>query len=223
MTDGVLIALEGIDGAGVTTQAERLEQRLADRLADAAGRDGSRTHRTKEPTDGPAGAPIRMALAERLDLDPVTLALLFAADRRDHVEQEIRPLLAEGYVVVTDRYHLSSYAYQLDGVDGDLDWLREINARNRDPDLTVLLDLDVEASHRRRQRDRVAAELFESRETLERVRQNYHEVAAELREEGQQVAVVDAARPVGDVADEVFDHATDLLREAGLTAAPDGE
>lgn len=221
MSEGLLIAVEGIDGAGVTTQSENLKQRLEAHLRSATDdeTDGPHTHHTKEPTDGPAGGQIRMALAERLELDPETLALFFATDRRDHAETEISPLLEEGYVVVVDRYHLSSYAYQIDGVGGDLAWLREINAKSPDPDLTLVLDVPVETSRRRRA-DRLAEELFEDSETLATVRENYVEIAERLRDDGETVAIVPAEGDEEEVLDRLWEHVTDLLDETGFA---DGE
>jgi dTMP kinase len=219
MPEGVFIAIEGIDGAGVTTQAELLQRKLEDDILpfikdDAEYGNGPHTHLTKEPTDGPAGGQIRVALSERLDLDTETLALFFATDRRDHVEQEIKPMLDNGYIVIVDRYYLSSYAYQLDGVDGDLDWLRQINSKSISPDLTILLDVDVDTSQTRREQSRLTKELTEDRETLESVRENYIEVAEELQTEGENIKIVDGD---GDAEREVFqsyrDHMYKLLQE----------
>lgn len=215
MPDGIFITIEGIDGAGVTTQAENLQEKLETylpRVNEDAATDGPHTHLTKEPTDGPAGGQIRVALSERLELGPETLALFFATDRRDHVEQEIEPLLEEGYVVIVDRYSLSSYAYQLDGV-GDLEWLRQINKKSPSPDLTIFLDVAVETSRRRRERDRLTQELYEREATLERVRTNYHEVIEQLHAEGENIAVVDAEASEEAVRDRVWDHVVELLRE----------
>ena len=219
MSEGVFIAIEGIDGAGVTTQAELLQRKLEDDILpfikdDAEYGNGPHTHLTKEPTDGPAGGQIRVALSERLDLDTETLALFFATDRRDHVEQEIKPMLDNGYIVIVDRYYLSSYAYQLDGVDGDLDWLRQINSKSISPDLTILLDVDVDTSQTRREQSRLTKELTEDRETLESVRENYIEVAEKLQSEGENIKIVDGD---GDAEREVFqsyrDHVYNLLKE----------
>lgn len=217
MPEGVLIAIEGIDGAGVTTQAEGLQAKLEDYLPlvneGVAATNGPHTHLTKEPTDGPAGGQIRMALSERLELDPQALALFFATDRKDHVENEIKPLLEDGYIVIVDRYYLSSYAYQLEGADGDLEWLRQINSKSISPDLTVLLDIDVEISHRRRERDRLTKELFEDNETLEKVRENYIEIAEDLKADGENIAIVNANGNEDDVLDRVWDPVSELLRE----------
>src|SRR5579864_7294663 len=110
---GLFIVLEGLDGAGTTTQLVRLAERLR--------RAGERVVATAEPTDGPIGALIRQALRRRLvhrdgrALTDESLALLFAADRVDHVAGEIEPALARGQHVLCDRYVLSSLAYQGSG------------------------------------------------------------------------------------------------------------
>jgi dTMP kinase len=229
MAEGVFIAIEGIDGAGVTTQAELLQRKLEDDVLpfindDVEYGNGPHTHLTKEPTDGPAGGQIRVALSERLELDTETLALFFATDRRDHVEQVIRPMLEDGYIVIADRYYLSSYAYQLDGVGGDLEWLREINSKSISPDLTVLLDVEVDTSKTRRDQSRLTEELTEDRETLETVRENYLDIADALQSEGENIRIVDGE---GDAEREVFqsyrDYVYDLLQEKNYaTIGTDG-
>jgi len=229
MAEGVFIAIEGIDGAGVTTQAELLQRKLEDDILpfindDVEYGNGPHTHLTKEPTDGPAGGQIRVALSERLELDTETLALFFATDRRDHVEREIEPMLEDGYIVIADRYYLSSYAYQLDGVGGDLEWLRAINSKSISPDLTILLNVDLDTSQKRREQSRLTQELTEDRDTLKTVRANYLEVAETLQAEGENIKIVDGE---GDAEREVFqsyrDHVYDLLQEKNYaTIGTDG-
>jgi dTMP kinase len=136
-----LIVLEGIDGAGTTTQALRLEAALR-----ADGRD---VHRTREPSDGPIGRLLREMLAgKHAPVDATTLSLLFAADRADHLGREVEPALARGTVVISDRWYHSSLAYQ--GAGEERAWIRTLNARARHPDLTLLLDIDAEVGARRR-------------------------------------------------------------------------
>ena len=114
MREGLFVVLEGIDGAGTTTQVARLVASLRARGIGALG--------TREPSDGPIGTQIRQILTGRLVVrSPAgghappgwpTLALLFAADRVDHLESEIVPNLRDGVIVVSDRYDHSSVAYQ---------------------------------------------------------------------------------------------------------------
>lgn len=152
---GLFVVLEGIDGSGTTTQAARLEAHF-----ESLGR---KVLTTREPTTGPIGTMIRQALGRRLVVpsDPPrpprfeTMALLFAADRMDHLEVEVEPALAEGQVVISDRYVHSSVAYQAltapPGIAENqlVDWIIQINARARRPDVTVVLDVPPEVGEAR--------------------------------------------------------------------------
>ncbi len=140
---GCFIVLEGIDGSGTTLQTRA----LADRLRGL----GREVLETREPTSGAIGALIRERLSVRAAaLDPAALALLFAADRIDHIAREVAPALAAGTVVISDRYLLSSLAYQ--SLDCDPAWIREINGRAARPDLTLVLEVPVEVAFDRVQR-----------------------------------------------------------------------
>jgi dTMP kinase len=133
---GVLLALEGIDGCGKSTQAELLAAALKAR--------GLEVVLTCEPTDGPLGQQIREYFqGPTRYLSPKEELNLFMADRREHVDEVIEPALAEGKIVITDRYYYSSVAYQgAMGLDPD-----RILAQNEvmavPPDLTVILTLPV--------------------------------------------------------------------------------
>src|SRR5262245_11899957 len=111
MRTAPFIVIEGIDGAGTTTQTAR--------LADALRARNVRVHATREPSDGPVGMLLRQILTGRIvtpgevsSLRSAKLALLFAADRLDHLEAEILPRLSAGECVVSDRYDHSTVAYQ---------------------------------------------------------------------------------------------------------------
>jgi len=146
MTDlprGRFIAVEGIDGSGTTLQARALAEWLGGR--------GHRVVETREPTRGAIGTLIREHLrVGAAPLEPAALALLFAADRLDHIAAEVAPALAGGAVVISDRYLLSSLAYQ--ALDCDEAWIREINARAPAPDLTLVLEVPAEVAFARVQR-----------------------------------------------------------------------
>ncbi|AGM99978.1 thymidylate kinase [Salinarchaeum sp. Harcht-Bsk1] len=195
MTDGLFVAFEGLDGAGTTTQARRAAAFVADETDRSPARSA-------EPTDGPVGTQIRRCLEGEIEFDPETLALLFAADRLDHLHREIEPRLEAGDVVLVDRYSLSSFAYQrADGVDAD--WLRTINARARPPDVTVFLDVPPAVCVERITADGRGADRFERVETLEAVDAAYREAIDAEREAGNDVRVVDGTQSENAVADEV--------------------
>jgi len=129
---GKLIVLEGVDEATLDIQLERLYRWLCER--------GIRAAQTQEPTRGPVGALIRLARQKRLQFDPTTLALLWVADRLDHLgcEGGVRDWLGEGRVVLCARYVTYSLAVMADQVD--VDWNQQINARCPLPDLTLYVE-----------------------------------------------------------------------------------
>ena len=197
---GRFVVLEGLDGAGTTTQSRLLGEALR-----AAGRA---VHVTAEPSAGPAGALVRQVLQQRLGggrggaFDAHALALLFAADRLDHAAAEIAPRLAEGCDVVCDRYTLSSLAYQ--GLTtGDLAWVEAINGRAPAPDLTVFLRVRPGLALGRRQAAGTTPELYEVAAFQRRVARGYERALERLRRAGQRVEVLDGAAPVPRVAEQV--------------------
>src|SRR4051794_8103838 len=139
---GLFIVLEGPDGAGISTQTALLHSGLVQR--------GIKAIATKEPTNGPIGSTIRQALSHRLVYPPDrpggddVMALLYAADRLDHVRADIVPRLETGTHVVCDRYRLSSYAYQ--GLNMGQDWVRALNKHSIAPDVTFFIDVPPEVS-----------------------------------------------------------------------------
>lgn len=133
-TRGRFIVLEGLDGAGTTTQGALLAERLR--------AEGLEVELTKEPTDGVIGVIARAFTDGRMRLEPETVALTFAADRIEHTV-EIRALLEAGTWVVSDRYVASSLAYQVSqGLP--FEWVRTLNSRAMEPDATVFVDTTVE-------------------------------------------------------------------------------
>ncbi len=199
---GRFVVLEGLDGAGTTTQARLLGARLRE-----AGR---RVHVTAEPSGGPVGALVRQVLSRRLvggrgagEFDPAALALLFAADRLDHVAAEIAPKLADGVDVVSDRFTLSSLAYQ--GLTtGDLAWVEAINGRAAVPDVTIFLHARADVALRRRHAASTDAELFEVSAFQREVEKSYASALERLRALGQRVVEIDGEAPVEVVSTVVW-------------------
>jgi len=188
---GKFIIIEGIDGAGTTTQANLLTQKLQER--------GLPVLQTAEPSTGPIGMMIRSILTRRLTLPAVeggvnqhSLALLFAADRLDHLNTVIRPALAAGTHVVCDRYSPSTYAYQGASMD-DNQWLEGVDSGAMPPNILVYLAIQAEDALARIQNRGEATEIFEKEEFLKKVLTRYDTyVQAEERMEKTQVLVVKA-------------------------------
>jgi dTMP kinase len=205
---GRFIVLDGIDGSGTTSQGQRLVAALK-----AAGISA---RFTCEPSSGPIGRQLRLLLGGSGD-EPGrawdTLALLFAADRLDHVAREIRPALAAGITVVCDRYDLSSLAYQsatsaetaaIDPTlaEATLSWIRALNQRALRPDLTLVFDVDPDVAEARRAARGLPPELFERRELQRRLAQLY--ARAELLVPGDRVLHVDANPELDVVAGQLW-------------------
>lgn len=198
---GKFIVLEGVDGSGISTQVALLQNWL-----DEKQEQFGKTHFTKEPTDGPVGSLLRQALSKRLKpLDERVMALLFAADRLDHLtctsdnEQKpgINEMLSQGINVISDRYYLSSFAYQ--SLKMDLSWVQEINKFARKPDLFIFLLVPVQESAKRRDKTRFHEELYEAQNYLEKIRTNYLAIVEKLRESGENILIINGARPKEEV------------------------
>ncbi|HEY7140464.1 MAG TPA: dTMP kinase [Methylomirabilota bacterium] len=209
---GRLITVEGVEGAGKSTQVEGLRAWLAAR--------GVPVIATAEPDGTPLGARLRRVLG---DVDRVTSlaeALLFAASRAEHVQRVIRPALEAGQVVLCDRYVDSTVAYQGYGRGLSLETVAQLNRLATDgvvPDLTLMLDLDVAEGLRRARARRGALAACDPFERLalefhERVRKGYWAIRDR---EPARVIVVDADRPQPVVAAEM---AAIVSRRLGLAS-----
>ena len=189
---GVFVAFEGGEGAGKSTQTRLLEDWLTQQ-----GYDVVRTH---EPGDSPVGRQLRAILLspETGDLDDRAEALLYAADKAEHVQKVIRPALVRGAVVLTDRYVDSTLAYQGAGralTRSEVEKVARWATGDLRPHLTVLLDIEPEAGHRRfGSPDRLEAEPVEFHR---RVRASFLELAAA---DPEHYLVVDAASPRDEIA-----------------------
>jgi len=193
-----LIVLEGLDGAGTTTQGKRLVHHLRER--------GVKAHLTREPSDGPIGRLIRELLTGRHAIPDAairqsTFSLLFAADRLDHLQREVEPQLAAGAMVISDRWYHSSLAYQ--GTGADRDWITQLNARARCPDLTIFLQVRPEIAAQRRVAAGRVQELFEDLQTQVEVEAGYRATIAELTTQGERIEVIDGELPPDAVFQEI--------------------
>jgi len=196
---GKIIVVEGIDGSGKSTMCSKLAERLEE--------EGYSTRLTAEPTHGRIGAIIRSGAIPGISQS--TEALLFVADRNDHTE-EMERWAEDGTIVICDRYFASTIAYQssgLDGTDVDRDWLLSISQRFVDrPDLTLLLDVDPEASLARVSARGEEISKFEKLEFLRRVREEYLRLAEEYG-----FVVIDASRDQESVLEDAMKRIEEVL------------
>ena len=172
MHRGLFIVIEGIDGSGTTTQCDILHRNLIHR--------GIFAHKTCQPSKAPIGTFIRQIIrtpAQEYPFTWNTMALLFAADRLQHLELEIDPYLQKGITVISDRYDYSSLVYQLTTSDikkkphvdlGHMDsyeskkrWIREINRYAKRPDLTFILNVSLASAQKRLLDRRSSQEMYE--------------------------------------------------------------
>jgi dTMP kinase len=215
MPTGLFITLEGVEGSGKTTQAALLGETLR--------REGRRVTVTHEPGGTRAGEAIRsIFLDPAVSLDVAAELLLVLADRAQHVREKLRPAIAAGEILISDRYSDSTIAYQGYGRGFDLKLLGDLNRLASDsmkPDLTLVLDLPVETGlERTRARVKGATrgpDRFEgeAQEFHRRVRQGFLEIA---RAEADRVHVVDASSSLEAVSAEILDAVTALIKRRCL-------
>ena len=204
--DGLFLTFEGGDGSGKSTQAVLLEEWLLSR--------GRTVVRTREPGGTDVGNEIReIVLHRRGHIAPRAEALLYAADRAHHISTVVRPALERGEIVLQDRYLDSSVAYQGVGRELEAGEIRELSlwaAEGLLPDVTVLLDLDVEIGRGRLDESRTRFDRLEAEaaEFHGRVREAYLALAAA---EPERFLVLDATRPVDDIAAAVRSRVSELL------------
>jgi len=192
---GIFICIEGLDGSGKSTQAKILTKKL------------SKTYNalyTAEPSQGKIGMFIRKRLYEKTRLPTVVEALLFAADRIEHVQNLVAPALSEGKVVVSDRYVYSSLAYQ--GSAGlSLEWIEAINANALKPDLCIFIDVEPKIVLDRLKRKR---SVMENLQTQEKVREIYLKYV----EKGELVKV-DGGKSKREVTEALYAVVTGFLKK----------
>ncbi len=195
---GTFIVIEGIDGAGKSTQARLLAEWFEER--------GEEVVLTKEPTDTAFGKLIRRlvltggreGIIDGARISHEAEALLFAADRAEHVEKLIKPSLKEGKIVISDRYFYSSLAYQwARGLD--LEWLIDLNRFAVRPDLAILLDLPVKESMKRLRSRSIKSEFDKIAELQKAVRENYLKLAERFPE----MRIVNALASVEDIHNDI--------------------
>jgi dTMP kinase len=210
---GFFLTIEGVDGAGKSTQARQLVERLR--------REGREVVLTREPGGAPGAEEIRKLLltGEAGRWSPVTETLLFFAARRDHVERLIAPALARGAVVICDRFTDSTRAYQATarpaegaaGADRALIDLLHREVIGLDPDLTLIFDMDPEAALRRGLARGIDEARFESLGAgfQTDLRKAFHAIAAD---EPDRCKLIDADDDEATIADRVWNTVRPRLR-----------
>ena len=203
--NGSFISFEGVEGSGKSTQVK-----LA---AEALSNSGKSVVLTAEPGGTPISQDIRKVLLDSANsaMEPVTELLLYAAARRQHLHELILPALCEGKVVITDRFSDSTRAYQGTGRELDMQIIAELDqivTGGLKPDLTIILDMDVEEGLKRNRdagkRDRLE---LEDLEFHKRVRQGFMDIA---KAEPERVKLIN----VGGTKDEVHEEVMRVIKEA---------
>jgi len=188
MDTGLLVTVEGLDGAGTTTVSNALEEHFEDTVL------------TQEPSDMWTGKQVRRCISSESDTHPLTDFYFFMGDRVHHIENIIKPAVKEGKLVISDRYADSTRAYQTITLEGAglrrgavMTYIENVmRPFFYEPDLTLWLDVDVETTF-----ERVGGgeKYEESRKFQERVKYNYEQ----LYNEENRIIQIDASRDVESV------------------------
>ena len=196
MSKGLFITFEGGDGCGKTTQINLLDVYLRSK--------GYKTLLTREPGSKGLGVKLREILLNYDgEVSPVCESFLFLADRAQHVDCIIKPALEEGVIVLCDRHTDSTVAYQGYGRGLDLEQIYNLNkiaTCGLKPDLTIVLDVDVETSQKRVgvEKDRMESAGVEF---FERVRRGFLEIA---KQEPERVKVVDSTQSIEEIHNQIL-------------------
>lgn len=207
MNSGIFFTLDGIDGAGKSTQLSLFCEWLRQQRSDVVT--------CRDPGSTRLGEAIRALLLDRHDLaiHRRSEMLLYMAARAQLVEEVIRPALDRGEVVLSDRFLLANVVYQAHagGLSVEQTWeVGNIAAGGITPDLTMVLDLDVETAFARLDRQRNHRDRMESQglEFLSRVRKGF---LAEAQRNPQKIVIIDASRSVDEVQQQIRDAAQRIL------------
>ena len=171
----MFIAVEGIDGSGKSTTIREIKRYLESK--------GEAVYLTAEPTTLATGKIVRNFLSETNSDTPLIhemLALAFAADRINHLREEIWPALRKKQTVITDRYFFSSVAYQ--SLNVSYEWVKGINRFATLPDVLVFIDVSVDKAVERLTKFRTSTEIYEKRDLLQQIDRNYREVIKEFED-----------------------------------------
>ena len=185
----MLINLEGIDGCGKSTQSQFLMEKFKS--------DNKKAILLKEPTNGKYGQMLWNMLSGNIEATTEEILELFVLDRKEHVNEKIKPALDEGKIVLMDRYYYSTMAYQA-AAGIDVNRIRKDNEFAPKPDIVLIFDLPADLAMKR-VRSHSVADVFEKEEHLEKVRKAYLNL-----EDDSLVRIIDATRTPEKIFDEVW-------------------
>lgn len=196
------IVIEGLDGAGTTTQLNNICKLLEEK--------NYSVHSTFEPTDRPIGKIVRDVLAKRFVTTPLTLAKLYATDREDHLYNEevgILKQLNDGKIVISDRYFYSSLAYQ--GATCDFNEVKNLNNYPH-PKYLIYIDTPLEECLNRINKRNNEKDIFENKKFLTKVFDNYQRIISNLPNEVTLIRI-DGTKSVDQITNEILDILTNTL------------
>lgn len=191
----MFIAVEGIDGSGKSTTIKELKKFLE--------KKGHTVVQTAEPTDLPIGKLIRDELKNSENNTPLLhekLALMFAADRLDHLQKRIWPALKEKKTVLTDRYFFSSVAYQSTNVS--YEWVKGVNRFATLPNILVFIDVKIDKALERIKKFRDDTELYETKDFLTDIDNNYRRIIKDF-EDRLKVVFLDGSLGMDEIYDDI--------------------
>lgn len=198
------IVIEGLDGAGGTTQCRLLQSWLEQQNRPVV--------LTNEPTDLPIGQFIRDVLQDpHSKVDDASLAYLFGADRQNHIQQRVQPALESGTTVISDRYYHSSLAYQ--SLSLDFDFVAQINSNFPRPNVTFFLLLEPEVSFNRVCERGLPADRFETLDKLRSIAQSYQRVIEYSTDQGEHIVCLDATQSIEEIHEQILTHVTPLFAQ----------
>ena len=206
LMNGLFITFEGIEGCGKTTQANYLYKHLLNNGADVL--------LTREPGGTDLGVNIRRLILDSSSIYPITELFLFLADRNQHVNEIIKPVLQRGAIVICDRYYHSTYAYQASGRNAGIDVVKKINdisIEGLKPDITFLIDIPVEIGFSRKKAlnlglDRIEREDFDFHNNI---RNAYLKIAKDEK----MIIVVDGMKKRNEIKDIILNHLLEKFKE----------
>ncbi|MCB0660362.1 MAG: dTMP kinase [Saprospiraceae bacterium] len=203
---GKLIVFEGIDGSGKSTQIKNIAHQLE--------HDGFKVITTAEPTTNPIGKTIRQIFSGKLEGDQHVIAALFAADRLDHIfhsEYGMLHLLDKGYIILCDRYYLSSLAYH--SVHVPYKWVLQLNTvamQTLKPDMHIFIDISPDESMQRIHHRNDQKELYETLENLQAVYHLYQHIVVDFKDT-ENIVVVDGTASKESVFDTILNHIKSII------------